>query len=146
MARPGSGPPMPLPADALRPALAAIDANRDGELSAEEIAGAAKALLALDKNGDGKLSREEIGGGGPLNRPGQPMAPGFGLRDRWKEADANGDGKLSKEEAPGLLRERFDQIDSNRDGFLDETEIGQVGRRLGNGGDGQPRPRRPNNP
>jgi len=127
-----NGAPMPLPADALRPALAAIDANRDGELSAEEIAGAAKALLGLDKNGDGKLSREEINGGGPLNRPGagQPLVPGAGLRDRWKEADANGDGKLSKDEAPGLLREQFSRLDANGDGFLDEAEIQRVGRRL----------------
>jgi len=128
-----NGTPMPLPADALRPALAAIDANRDGELSAEEIAGAAKALLALDKNGDGKLSREEIGGGGgPQGRPGagQPLVPGAGLRDRWKEADANGDGKLSKEEAPGPLKEQFDRIEANKDGVLDETEIQQFRRRM----------------
>jgi Ca2+-binding EF-hand superfamily protein len=49
------GPPPGAPADALRPALAAIDANRDGELSKAEIEGAAKALLTLDRNGDGQF-------------------------------------------------------------------------------------------
>lgn len=40
--------------------IAALDPNRDGVLSAEEIAGASRALLSLDKNGDGQLSREEL--------------------------------------------------------------------------------------
>ncbi|HZN34436.1 MAG TPA: hypothetical protein VFB80_11480 [Pirellulaceae bacterium] len=65
------GSPMP-PIDALRPALAAIDANRDGELSKEEIEGAAKALLALDKNGDGKLTRDELA---PAPGPGRDRRP-----------------------------------------------------------------------
>jgi len=125
--RPDGAPPG-MPLDALRPALAAIDANRDGELSKEEIEGAAKALLALDRNGDGKLTRDELGGPGPMGRPGG--APGdAAFRDRLRQADANGDGKLSKDEAPGFLRERFDQIDRNADGFLDETEMQRLGRR-----------------
>jgi Ca2+-binding EF-hand superfamily protein len=64
------GPPGP------PPFIAAIDTNRDGEFSKEEIEGASKALLALDKNNDGKLSREEIFPGGPP--PGGP----FGDRPR----------------------------------------------------------------
>ena len=64
---------MPPPGDALRPALAAIDANRDGELSKEEIEGAAKALLTLDKNGDGKLTRDELVGAAPPGQGGRPM-------------------------------------------------------------------------
>ncbi len=122
----GAGPGMPI--DALRPALAAIDANRDGELSKEEIEGAAKALLALDRNGDGRLTRDELGGG-PMGRPGG--APGAAaLRDRLRQADANGDGKLSKDETPPFLRERFEQIDHNSGGFLDDAEMQQLGRRL----------------
>lgn len=136
-------PPMPLPGggrpggmgDGPRAALGAIDVNRDGELSKEEIEGAAKALLTLDRNGDGKLSREEIGGPPPMRPPGagRPMLQGAlqGLRDRWKESDANGDGKLSKDEAPAFLKERFDRIDANSDGFLDETEVQQLVRRQG---------------
>jgi len=68
------------------PVMAALDANGDGELSAEEIAGASQALGKLDKSGDGKLAREELapafggrgGPGGPPNRgPGQGPG-GFG--------------------------------------------------------------------
>jgi len=59
-------PPRPVP-----PIIAALDANQDGELDADEIAHAATALKTLDKNGDGKLTADEIrparpeGGRGP---------------------------------------------------------------------------------
>lgn len=67
----GSRPERPLP-----PIVAALDADKNGEIDAAEIANAAVALKALDKNGDGKLSADEIrparreggrgaGGGGP---------------------------------------------------------------------------------
>src|SRR5690606_33873373 len=38
----------------------ALDADGDGTISAEEIAGASETLKSLDKNDDGKLSRDEI--------------------------------------------------------------------------------------
>lgn len=44
------------------PVLVALDTNKDGELSAEEIAAATASLKTLDKDGDGKLSREEMFG------------------------------------------------------------------------------------
>lgn len=44
------------------PVIAALDTNKDGELSAEEIAAATASLKTLDKDGDGKLSREEMFG------------------------------------------------------------------------------------
>ncbi len=85
---PGRG-PMPLP-----PWMEALDANRDGELSAEELEGAAAALKKLDRNQDGKLGRDELrpagfgpggfGPGGPGGappggqRPGGPGDPGMG--------------------------------------------------------------------
>lgn len=59
------------------PVMSALDANADGELSAEEIAGAAAALKKLDKDGDGKLSREELRPGFPAGfAPGGPAGPG----------------------------------------------------------------------
>lgn len=137
---PGDGPRLP-------PVMVALDANRDGELSSEEIEGAAKALKALDKNEDGKLTREELGPpGGPVGRlgdrprEGRPEEGRPGERrgqfnpeefhDRLVAADANKDGKLSKDEAPDFLQERFDRIDANSDGVLDVTEIKQMMERM----------------
>jgi Ca2+-binding EF-hand superfamily protein len=42
------------------PILAAVDADGDGVISAEEIAGAAVALKKLDKNQDGKVTEDEV--------------------------------------------------------------------------------------
>lgn len=49
------------------PLVAALDADRDGTISAEEIANASESLAQLDKNGDGELSPRELfpGRGGP---------------------------------------------------------------------------------
>jgi len=43
------------------PLLAALDLDRDGRLSGEEIKNAAKSLNALDANGNGRLSDKELG-------------------------------------------------------------------------------------
>jgi hypothetical protein len=48
------------PTAASNPVVAALDANRDGEIDAAELAGASGALRALDRNGDGRLARDEI--------------------------------------------------------------------------------------
>jgi len=62
----------------VHPLMAALDADRDGALSAEEIAKAPEALKRLDRNGDGRLAGEEVAprfprfGRGP--RSGQPIA------------------------------------------------------------------------
>jgi len=60
------------------PVLRALDADEDGEISADEIKNATAALGKLDKNGDGKLTRDEVlppfagarpGEGRPEGRP-----------------------------------------------------------------------------
>ncbi|MDP6722140.1 MAG: hypothetical protein QGF59_25980, partial [Pirellulaceae bacterium] len=57
----GFGPPPP-------PVLSAIDTNKDGEISAEELKKAATALKTLDKNKDGQIAdaelRPDFGAGG----------------------------------------------------------------------------------
>ena len=42
------------------PIVAALDANGDGVIDAQEIANAPAALRTLDKNGDGQLTRDEF--------------------------------------------------------------------------------------
>lgn len=67
------------------PLMEAMDLDKDGKLSAEEIKKSPQSLLKLDKNGDGELSREEL-------RPARPnMAKGMG-----KGGKGGPEGKASK--------------------------------------------------
>lgn len=61
----GGRPPVPA-------IVAALDANHDGVIDANEIANAPAALKSLDKNGDGKLTPDEFMG----PRPQHPGGPG----------------------------------------------------------------------
>ena len=78
------------------PVMEAIDKNKDGTLSAEEMKNASKALAALDKNKDGKIDKEEMrpqfdrGQGGGLEgfrRPGQG-----GSREGFRRPGQGGQG------------------------------------------------------
>ena len=53
------------------PVVRALDTDKDGELSADEIAKAAESLKSLDQNEDGKLTEDEL-------RPPRPDGPGPG--------------------------------------------------------------------
>jgi len=59
------------------PIMAALDADKDGALSADEIAKAPEALKMLDKNDDGKLTDDELR---PPRRPDGPGEFGRGPR------------------------------------------------------------------
>lgn len=49
--------------------IAALDTNKDGSLSAEELKAAPESLLGLDKDGDGELSPQELFPHGPPPPP-----------------------------------------------------------------------------
>lgn len=138
----------------------ALDANGDGKLDGKEIAAAADVLKKL-ANKDGEITREELlkslppgmglegrgAGRGALGAPAaaageQPgqveMTPQAAFRRMMSMFDKNGDGKLQKDELPPRLADRFDELDTNHDGALDETEmkaiLPQLMRRLQNAG------------
>lgn len=127
-------PPHP-PGDRMPPSpvIGAIDADRDGSLSAAEIANAATALATLDANGDGSLIPDELrprppegaegpkkGGkpagppqGGPQKRPGPPI---IGVLD----GDHN--GTISAEEIKASP-EALKALDKNGDGTISPKEL-----------------------
>lgn len=133
--------------------LKALDANSDGQLTAEEINNATAALKTLDRNGDGMISPAELrpadgrpedrrAAAKPGERPSQPASAAAGrsadpsqntgrmagyLLGRF---DANGDDRLSTDELPEVLRERFASMDANSDGFIDRAEITARERQL----------------
>jgi Ca2+-binding EF-hand superfamily protein len=89
--------------------MAALDANQDGALSADEIAKAPAALLTLDRNQDGQLTSDEL-------RQPHPVPPVFAA------LDANHDGVIDAAEmdnAPAVLK----TLDANNDGRLTLDEL-----------------------
>lgn len=113
--------------------FAALDTNRDGSLSSEEVAAATSVLKKLDKNGDGKIEGEELRPAGPTGQVGQ------GGSDRFlADIDKDKDGKISKDEAPERLKENFDRVDTNGDGFIDAAERRAMFARFQQRGEGRP--------
>lgn len=113
------------------PLLAALDANSDGVIAADEITNAPAALQTLDKNGDGKLTEDEL-------RPRGGRGRGFGgdpqeFVKRLMEFDKNGDGKLSKDELPERMQELMERADTDHDGFLTQDEIKKMAEQGGAG-------------
>ena len=136
--------------------MAVLDADKDGALSADEIANATAALKKLDKNGDGKVGqdelrppREERGG----RRGG--FRGGFGSGNLLDRYDKNADGKISASELPERMRQGLmNRADKNGDGFLEKSEIEALSQNPGNrgrnrggpGGNREGRPPRPTRP
>jgi Ca2+-binding EF-hand superfamily protein len=132
-----------------RPLIAALDTNHDATISTQELAAASTSLLTLDANRDGQLSLEELrptggrggrgagraGSGNPDRQDGQDGArsrrPGPRADAVAGVLDANGDRTLSAGEvaaAPDALK----KLDRNADGQLTREEFGPAfGRRGG---------------
>ena len=139
------------------PAFQALDADKDGVISAAELANAPALLRSLDKNGDGKLTEDEVrpqmggrGGrsGGRSGETGETQAP---TADELVKAlmafDKNGDGQLTRDELPERMRGLFDRADADKNGVLTADEIRKSAqaaatpavRGRGEGGEGRAR-------
>ncbi|SNT19180.1 Ca2+-binding protein, EF-hand superfamily [Granulicella rosea] len=117
-----------------RPVLLALDVDRDGTLSAAEIAAAPKVLPTLDADGDGQLSSLEY-----LPKQNDPNAVDpDALVARLMVLDKNGDGVLTADELPERLGGMMARLDANHDGRITPDEVrasatkqgGPAGRRL----------------
>ena len=155
LAQPPEGGPPPEHRDPLR---AALDANHDFVVDADEITKAPEAIKTLDKNGDGKLDREEL-------RP--PMGPPPGGLGRGT-GERGGEGRPPREggrpggppgdrPSPERFIERAKSFDADGDGKLDDGELRKLAEamadrmRAGRGPGGPPReggerPERPRRP
>ncbi|MDZ4784237.1 MAG: hypothetical protein SGJ19_28650, partial [Planctomycetia bacterium] len=115
--------------------LAALDANRDGSLSAREIQESPERLRASDRNSDGRVTKDEIPtrisvhfergmGGGPAAPVsyGAPATEDSVEAPAWfRRMDANSDGDISPREFLGAP-ETFSRLDKDEDGLLSLAE------------------------
>jgi Ca2+-binding EF-hand superfamily protein len=128
------------PPERISPLMAALDTDKNGILSAKEIAAAATTLKTLDKNKDGSIQPEELRpsrgrgdrrGGGEAGADSGQSNP---FVDRIMGRDANADGKVSKEEAGEQMARFFGNIDADKDGFLTKAEVTEMSKRFQRGG------------
>jgi len=131
--------------------LLALDTNKDGVLSADEIANAPVALKTLDKNNDGQLTEDEYhphpskGQGQDGPPPGDASGPDGSKKHKrpapaiMKALDTNGDGIISADEIANASASLL-KLDKNGDGKLSMDEImgPRPPRPEGDGGDGGP--------
>lgn len=140
--QPGGGRPEMAGAMAQRlPLMMALDADKDGSISASEIENASKALAKLDKDGDGALSPEEIrpdfaamarDGLMPGGQPGSNGAPTKEMMARmFEQRDTDKDGKLSGDEIPDRMRENLSRVDENGDSAVDKSEMERAMAKMG---------------
>lgn len=106
---PGAG-PLPPPGFPPLPLMDTLDFDKDGELSADELAAAAASLRKLDRSGDGQLQPDELlpdfgsfppgpGFGGPgFGGPGGPRGPLQVERRLVEQFDADQNGRLDAAE------------------------------------------------
>jgi len=100
--------------NSMDPIMLVLDVDKDGVLSAVEIANAPVQLKTLDANGDGALAADEI-----RMKQQTPRQRAEHLFDEW---DTNKDGALLKEEMPDRMQTQFETIDTNHDGKVDMEE------------------------
>lgn len=105
------------------PFMTALDTDRDGTVSAEEISKAAGSLGSLDKDKDGALGEDETRMQfGPRGRESGAQAPDD-MVNTLLSFDKNSDGKLEKSEVPERMQGLFARGDQNNDGTLSSDEL-----------------------
>lgn len=113
-----------------QPLQKALDTNRDGELSPDEISNAPVALAELDKNGDGALTRKELLPKPPKPPQGEtgeaPPAPPADLKapptPLIRAIDTDKNGTISAEEIEASS-ESLLILDKNDDGTISKKEL-----------------------
>ncbi|HZY90042.1 MAG TPA: CotH kinase family protein, partial [Gemmataceae bacterium] len=115
-----------------KPLLEALDGDKDGTVSKDELVAAAKKFFRdCDKGGAGKLDAKALAEG--LNRlfprpPGVGPPAGFGpgtflAGAVLKRADADKDGKVSLDELVAAAEALFKECDKEKKGRLDEKGV-----------------------
>ncbi|MEZ6093591.1 MAG: hypothetical protein R3C03_05040 [Pirellulaceae bacterium] len=111
------------------PVLVVLDADRDGVMSAAEIANAPNALLQLDADGDGQLTANEVmpragQGNGQRMRNGAPGGAGGPGGGAGGAGGVNGGpGRPGQPGGPGSMIDHLFTFDSDGNGELSRAEL-----------------------
>ena len=118
--------------------FARLDANKDGQVSLEEVPeprreNFAKLIKRNDKDGNGTLSLAEFTPDNPV-KPASTAKPARDPAQIFKRLDGNADGKLATDEAPEARREFITRMiergDKDGDGSLSLEEFTAVSDRV----------------
>jgi Ca2+-binding EF-hand superfamily protein len=135
----------PNPADAWIEQLMAMDKNKDGKLTPDELTDNEKQMLqGADINNDGAVDRQELalaqasrnGQGGAFG-PGQNGQAFNGRTNneamaRFFQADRNRDGRITSDEVNASDKAMLQGADANGDGAIDAAELQAFSVRMGN--------------
>jgi hypothetical protein len=109
--------------------FARADTDHNGVLSRTEVdrglPGIAPRFNAIDRNRDGNLSPDELRAWSATRKAADRKSEG-GFAEHFRRADANSDGALTRAEVDQALPRlgpKFDRIDANGDGKLTLDEL-----------------------
>ena len=109
--------------------LKQADADGNGSISRDEakaLPRLAKHFDAIDANRDGQLSKEELHAFHEQMHAQHAQERAQRMAEHWKKLDSDGDGRVSLAEAQAnapRLAQHFQQIDANGDGFITPEEM-----------------------
>lgn len=104
--------------------FAAMDANKDGKVSTEEHATAAKKMFdTMDANRDGKVTAAEMDAAQQRVTGKKAKKTDMSSAEKFKVIDTNGDGILTAEEHAAGSRAMFEKMNTDKNGLLTKDEL-----------------------
>jgi Ca2+-binding EF-hand superfamily protein len=104
-----------------------MDTNKDGKISADEHAAAAKQMFdTMDANKDGKVTAAEMEAAHERVTGRKATKSDMSAAEKIKVIDTDGDGVLTAEEHARGSRAMFEKMDADKDGFLTKDEWAAV--------------------
>lgn len=121
----------------MRGDLDAIDTNKDGNISKEEVQAAKAAAFAeIDTNQDGEISQTEMAAHREAKREEMRLKMETERFSKMKEKlDTNKDGRITQDEFVSDDMPLFDHLDTDNDGIVTAAERSAMKERMGMKGD-----------